>query len=251
MDDERWIKNLKEIKHILDDAGVKYWLDLGTLLGAVRDGKFIPWDTDIDISTMCTELNKIIKKISKIEQKGFKVDITDVAFCIHRVDDPATININFSFYRPQGDKAWKLWGKKSPKFSSILKYFDMLADRILYWKLRSKMAMRERIVFALIPNFANNAIRNFSFKVCKWFGQEFTALVIPKSYYENLCSISLNGITFKAPFPTHEYLSLLYGEDWQKPDPNWKGKYPAIDDAFDIGKREDLSLFKCLKEEQD
>jgi len=90
MDEEMCVENLKEIKRILDDAGVKYWLDFGTLLGAVRDGKFIPWDTDIDLSTMCTESNKIIRKIPEIEQKGFKADITDFVIYIHRVrDNPA------------------------------------------------------------------------------------------------------------------------------------------------------------------
>ena len=250
MDEEMCVENLKEIKHILDDAGVKYWLDFGTLLGAVRDGKFIPWDTDIDLSTMCTESNKIIRKIPEIEQKGFKADITDFVIYIHRVrDNPATLNINLSLYRPQGDKAWKLWDKKSPKVNGILKYSYMLADRILYWKLRSKMTMGERIIYALIPSFAEYSIRKFSFKVCKSFGQEYTALVVPKSYYERLSAISFYGMTFNVPSNVHEYLTLIYGEDWKKPNPNWKGKYPAIDDAFDIGKREDLSLFKCLKEE--
>ena len=37
MDEEKWVENLKDIKDILDGAGVKYWLDLGTLLGAIRD----------------------------------------------------------------------------------------------------------------------------------------------------------------------------------------------------------------------
>ena len=248
MDDERWIKNLNEIKHILDDAGVKYWLDLGTLLGAVRDGKFIPWDTDIDLSTMCTESNEIFRKIPEIEQKGFKADITDFAIHIHREGDPAAININLSLYRLQGDKAWKLWGKKLPKFNSILKHFNSLAGRILYWKLRSKMTMRERIVFALIPSFADHAIRKFSFKVNEWFGKEFTALVVPKSYYENLRSIAFYGMMFNVPSPVHEYLSLIYGKDWMKPDPNWKDKHGAIDDTFDIGRREELSIFRCLEE---
>jgi len=53
VDEAKWVETLKEIKHILDDVGVKYWLDFGTLLGAVRDGKFIPWDTDIDLGMLC------------------------------------------------------------------------------------------------------------------------------------------------------------------------------------------------------
>ena len=82
MDEEMCVENLKEIKRILDDAGVKYWLDFGTLLGAVRDGKFIPWDTDIDLGMMCAEGCKVIARIEEFEKKGFKVDITDTRISI-------------------------------------------------------------------------------------------------------------------------------------------------------------------------
>lgn len=38
-----------EIKEVLDNLGIKLYLNHGILLGAIRDNAFIPWDKDIDL----------------------------------------------------------------------------------------------------------------------------------------------------------------------------------------------------------
>ena len=59
---------LEGVVDILEEKKCNYFLDAGTLLGAVRDKKFIPWDHDIDLGLIYTnqlEIDELIIALKK------------------------------------------------------------------------------------------------------------------------------------------------------------------------------------------
>lgn len=69
-------KTTKYILGLLDQFGLRYWLESGSLLGAVRSGDILPWDHDVDIGYINEDSNRckwlqMAQNKSVIDNKGF------------------------------------------------------------------------------------------------------------------------------------------------------------------------------------
>ena len=66
-------QDLLETKTILDQANIKFWLNFGTLLGAIRDGALISYDHDIDLRILARTWKPSLCKV--FEKRQFRCQL--------------------------------------------------------------------------------------------------------------------------------------------------------------------------------
>lgn len=64
---------LKTITDIFDSNNIIYWIDGGTILGAVRHGCLIPWDDDVDICILESDYDKLEEITEQVLPLGFEI----------------------------------------------------------------------------------------------------------------------------------------------------------------------------------
>ncbi|GAB7225731.1 hypothetical protein VoSk93_49520 [Vibrio owensii] len=54
---------LRDVTKVLEDNKIRYFINYGTFLGSVRHKGIIPWDTDIDIGILKSDLDKVYEAL--------------------------------------------------------------------------------------------------------------------------------------------------------------------------------------------
>ena len=212
MNEKAAIEVLGQVKEVLDKHGIKYWLDLGTALGAVRNGKLIPWDHDIDLGFFDDQISKITDASHELYDKGFAISKSHFRKkgCL----------ICFNYYHQTGNNAMRDWIAIKNSGGKLLHCMNHILSIPNYEAVESGARSITKI-FAKMSQFLPIILKKQCTRVISVLepkiGSEIIKVVVPSHYFQNLETIPFYEMEFSAPSPVEKYLEYRYGEDWRIP----------------------------------
>lgn len=221
------LKILKALKNICEENSLRYFLCAGTLLGAVRNKGFIPWDDDIDVFLELKDMRKlkeILKNnknysiISTLDTSGyynensFMIDnagaIEDLNFFPMQITCGTHIDIFPICGLPDDEKEFQ-------NYITEIKLLEM--DK---WNKIYDVNECDKVTTKI-----TQMLEKYDFDNCKRCGyildQHFLKTVCKKEAFSDTIKVEFEGELFDAPIGYHEYLSNLYG-DYMTPPPEEK-----------------------------
>jgi len=236
MEEEIAIKALKEVKTILDRHEIKFWLDMGTLLGAVRDGKFISWDGDIDLGTFDKENHKFSGLINDLIDNGYEVfcRLGQISIIKYKKSKISIHIYNFDQIKFAKENFYVHYNERFYNGNMIIKRKKLIQLRIilnyLLWFLSAPRLYGNSPYFIpnsifisliyisnIIPNCIRKLLRNILIKIFKKLGFKYFKIKVPINFFRNLSNINFYGMDFHIPNSVDEYLHFRYGSNWRIP----------------------------------
>lgn len=234
------LRLLRIVDEICINNSLDYWIDSGTLLGAVRHDGFIPWDDDLDICMPRKDYNKFIELASSelpsdtfLQNKD--TDPTFPPYYVKLRDNNSTIierfendrNIEFHqgifidifpvdfvddvneflLYKRLVNKDYKhkqTTSKKLKVKAYLKKYFA---------EVKVKIVGKDSLISTINKKYINSDGKY----VIKGIELDFES-VIEKDKVYPLKRIKFCNFNFLAPKDTHTYLKNMYGDYMKLPD---------------------------------
>ncbi len=138
------VKHISQVINVFDSLGIPYWIEYGTLLGAVREGGFIPWDSETDIGVWHVDYKKHKHKlVNHFENCGFTVDASsrDRIKLFHRDLTIGAYKIDIHTYHLKNNVAYVSWNSSLNPNKSLM----------FFRRAMSFYDRREQILYTIAP----------------------------------------------------------------------------------------------------
>ena len=247
MNEQDAINVLSEMHGFFEKYKLRFWLDQGVVLGAVREGHLLPHDNDLDISFRLQDASPILKHLDDLKEKGYQIQVHCNTIYLLKNG----IEVNFMGFQkdPYGvcpDKYWLMdYISLSPLAIRAQQFYDMATHRTLQTVNGRVAKMIHQLTYLRTARQFVEPLSHFAWKIAcvqtNWKGGFYAGYWAPAKFYDKLRTVEMYGLKWNVPFDIEDYLAFKYGKDWRIPKRKWN---VWTDDG---GVVHDVSLFKTLK----
>ena len=226
--EKTWLEALLTVDGALKKCNLTYFLDLGTLLGAVREGAFIEWDNDIDLGTVYTDADEpAFREAAKILGKsGFAVLFRGTTLYLFGRD--TEISLTGYYLDQSGEKYCNIEKRPDSKHRFLTHFYRVFNDDMRFSCGQSLSFIKNIEVQAskLIPKTLRGLFARF---LDRFVREESRMKMIDRRYIDSLGEMEFYGHRFPVPEDKEGYLTCRYG-DWKTPKKEFD--YMKDDESF-------------------
>lgn len=234
---------IKKIRKLFIKHGIKYWLDEGTLLAAIRDKKLIDGDRDFDFAVEYTDLHKILLVCKTLQQYGYKIEIQKglpyvedlIQIYLHSNSDTSEIHVDINIYYIQNDIVIRR--NLHYPIDKAGKYLILLS-KILFKKNIDlyKTRNRKKMIFLFLIPYKYRVKMSYILMNLYLKISLTRCFILPKAYFTKLNEVYFLGEYFPIPGSYEKVLASRYGSNWITPIPpaKWNKIWKNEDKSINI-----------------